>query len=119
MENHYKHHIFCCANERPAGHPRGCCKERGGEQLRNYLRARVKEEGISGTRVNNAGCMDRCEAGAVMVVYPEGIWYTYATKADVDDIIESHLKNGQPVTRLMLDAGQKELSPDQKAARAS
>lgn len=116
-DSFYKAHIFCCANERPAGHPRGCCKEKGAEDLRNYLRARVKEAGLQGIRVNNAGCLDRCELGPTIVVYPDAIWYTYATKADVDEIIESHLKGGKPVERLMLKNDQKELSPEQKAMR--
>ena len=114
----YKAHIFCCSNERPAGHPRGCCKEKNAEALRNYLRTRVKELGIEGARVNNAGCLDRCELGPVLVVYPEGTWYTYASNADVDDIIEQHLKNGKKVERLLLKTDQKELTPEQKSSRA-
>jgi (2Fe-2S) ferredoxin len=115
----YKAHIFCCTNERPPGHKRGCCKEKGAEDLRNYMKARLKEEGIGETRVNTAGCLDRCELGAVMVIYPEGTWYTYASRADVDEIIQSHFKNGTPVARLMLTDGQTELTPEQKAGRVS
>lgn len=98
----YKTHIFCCTNERPDGHPRGCCKARGADDVRNYLKARVKEEGIEGARVNAAGCLDRCELGPVLVIYPEGVWYRCATRADADEILESHLKNGKPVERLRL-----------------
>ncbi len=98
----YRAHIFCCTNERPDGHARGCCKSRGAEPLRNYMKARVKELGIAATRVNVAGCLDRCEEGPVMVIYPEGTWYTYRTREDVDDIIATHLQNGQVVTRLHL-----------------
>ena len=58
--------------------------------------------GVGETRVNIAGCLDRCEEGPVCVVYPEGVWYTYVDEQDLDEIIESHLKNGQPVKRLML-----------------
>jgi (2Fe-2S) ferredoxin len=118
QDQYYQKHIFCCDNERPAGHPRGCCKERGGETLRNYLKARVKEEGIEGVRVNKAGCLDRCEMGAVMVIYPEGTWYTFASKEDVEEIIESHLKKGTPVDRLLLKTDQKELTPQQAENRA-
>jgi (2Fe-2S) ferredoxin len=98
----YKTHIFCCTNERPPGHKRGCCKEKGAEALRNYMKARVKEEGLDATRVNTAGCLDRCELGPVMVIYPEGVWYQYTSKEDVDEIIAQHLKNGTPVERLRL-----------------
>ena len=73
--------------------------------MRDYAKARVKKMGISGPgkiRVNKAGCLDRCEEGPVCVVYPEGVWYTYVDEEDVDEIIDSHLKNGKPVERLKL-----------------
>lgn len=98
----FDRHIFCCTNERPTGHKRGCCKEKGAEDLRNYMKARVKEEGIEKTRVNNAGCLDRCEQGPAIVIYPEGTWYSCKTREDIDEVIESHLKNGVPVERLMM-----------------
>lgn len=111
---YFRHHVFCCGNERPAGHPRGCCKEKGGVELRNYMKARVKELGAEGVRVNMAGCLDRCELGAVMVIYPEGVWYTYATRDDIDEIVEKHLIGGKVVERLCLTPDQKELLPEQK-----
>lgn len=66
---------------------------------------RIKEAGLSGVgqvRVNKAGCLDRCAGGPVAVVYPEGVWYSFVDEADIDEIVESHLVNGQPVKRLML-----------------
>lgn len=113
---YFEQHIFCCGNERPAGHPRGCCKEKGGVELRNYMKARISELKIENTRVNMAGCLDRCELGAVMVIYPEGVWYTYATKDDIDEIIDSHIKGGTIVERLRLTNDQKELRAEQKPA---
>ena len=103
----YSRHVFCCTNERPAGHPRGCCKEKGSEKLRNYLKARAKEVGLSDVRINAAGCLDRCELGPTMVIYPEGVWYTYRTQADLDEILEKHLVQGGRVHRLMLLPEQK------------
>ena len=115
---YYKAHVFCCTNERPPGHPRGCCKEKSAEPLRNYMKSRIKEEGIEGVRVNNAGCLDRCELGPVLVIYPEGVWYTYASTADVDEIIERHFRKGERVERLLLtDDQKKELRPEQKQGR--
>lgn len=99
---YYKAHVFCCTNERPAGHERGCCKEKGAEKLRNYMKSRVKELGLEGVRVNAAGCLDRCASGPVMVIYPEGVWYTYKSPADVDEIIEKHLQKGERAERLIL-----------------
>ena len=99
---YYKTHIFCCTNRRAPGHTRGCCAEKNAESLRGYMKDRAKALGIKGTRVNAAGCLDRCELGPVMVIYPEGVWYTYKTTADIDEILQTHLVDGGRVTRLML-----------------
>jgi (2Fe-2S) ferredoxin len=103
---YYKNHVFCCTNERPVGHERGCCKEKGSEKLQKYMKARVKELGIAKTRINVSGCLDRCELGPVMVIYPEGVWYTYKTTDDVDEIISRHLQQGERVGRLLLPDSQ-------------
>ena len=80
-------------------------------RLRNYLKARAKELGLDDVRVNAAGCLDRCELGPTMVIYPEGVWYTYRTIEDLDEILERHIVKGQRVERLMLHADQK--APDE------
>jgi (2Fe-2S) ferredoxin len=98
----YRKHIFICGNERPAGHERGCCKDKGGVDLRNYMKAAAKEMGLDDVRVNHAGCMDRCEQGPVMVVYPDAVWYQPMSNDDIDKILEKHIKNGQIVERLCL-----------------
>ena len=103
----YRHHVFCCTNTRPPGHPKGCCMEKGSDKLRNYMKARAKELGLAGTRINSAGCLDRCEHGPTMVIYPEGVWYAYRTTADIDEILETHLQRGGRVERLMLQPGRK------------
>ncbi len=102
MAPFYDNHVFVCMNERPEGHERGSCARKGSVQLRNYMKARVKELGIEKTRINQAGCLDRCELGPTLVVYPEGIWYKAETAEDIDEIISEHLQNGRPVDRLML-----------------
>ena len=116
---YYRAHVFCCTNERPAGHPRGCCKAKGAEKLRNYMKARAKELGLADVRVNMAGCLDRCELGPTMVIYPEGVWYTYASMADVDEILQRHVIEGGRVERLMLETEQEELRPEQRPAAAA
>jgi (2Fe-2S) ferredoxin len=100
----YRAHVFCCTNERPEGHPRGCCKGKGSERLRNYMKARAKELGLKDVRINAAGCLDRCELGPSMVIYPEGVWYTVRTPEDVDEILEVHVIGRGRVRRLMMDA---------------
>jgi (2Fe-2S) ferredoxin len=99
----YRAHVFCCTNERPEGHPRGCCKRKGSERLRDYMKARAKELGLNDVRINTSGCLDRCELGASVVIYPEGIWYSVHTREDVDEILTTHLIGGGRVERLMMD----------------
>ena len=101
----YRCHVFCCMNERPPGHERGCCKEKGSIRLRNYLKARVKELGLEGVRINQSGCLDRCELGPTMVIYPEGVWYHYESIEDAEEILQRHIVEGGRVGRLLLHPG--------------
>lgn len=99
----YKHHVFFCVNQREAGET--CCANFGAQKLRDYAKQRVKELGLHGKgeiRINNAGCLDRCEEGPVIVVYPDETWYTYVDEEDIDEIIEEHLLNGRIVDRLKI-----------------
>lgn len=99
---YFRHHVFCCTNKRPPGDERGCCIDRGGGALRNYMKDRCKALGIDGVRINAAGCLDRCELGPVLVVYPDGVWYRCETESDVEEVIQSHLIGGAVVERLRL-----------------
>jgi (2Fe-2S) ferredoxin len=99
---HYRAHVFFCNNQRPPGHERGCCVEKGANRLREYMKKRVKELGIAGVRVNASGCLDRCELGPSVVIYPEGVWYAPKTEEDCEEIIAVHLKGGGRVERLMM-----------------
>ncbi len=98
----YRAHLFVCTNRRQEGHARGSCAARGSEKLRDYMKTRAKELGLAGVRVNSAGCLDRCEFGPTMVIYPEGVWYRPETPADVDEILATHLQGGRRVRRLLL-----------------
>ncbi len=99
---HFQAHVFVCCNRRPDGHRRGSCAARGSEELRDYMKVRAKELGLSGVRVNLAGCLDRCEFGPTLVIYPEGVWYSPQSRADVDEILAAHLVAGGRAHRLML-----------------
>ena len=101
-EGYFRYHVFCCVNERAEGNTRGCCRRKGGLDLRNYMKAQAKRMGLHGVRINSAGCLDRCELGPTLVVYPEGIWYRAETYADIDEILAGHLREGKPVERLIL-----------------
>ncbi|WP_239451698.1 (2Fe-2S) ferredoxin domain-containing protein [Elioraea rosea] len=98
----FEAHVFVCCNRRPDGHKRGSCAAKGSEGLRDYMKARAKELGLSGVRINMAGCLDRCEFGPTVVIYPEGVWYKVETKNDVDEVLAAHLVAGGRVPRLML-----------------
>jgi (2Fe-2S) ferredoxin len=95
-------HLFVCCNRRPDGHPRGSCAAKGSEHLRDYTKARTKELGLKNIRVNSAGCLDRCELGPCMVIYPEGVWYKIETTADIDRVLEEHVAGHGRVRELML-----------------
>ena len=102
---YFQRHIFFCTNQRDNGE--SCCAHNGAQAAFEHCKVRVKEMGLSGAgkvRVNKAGCLDRCAAGPVAVVYPEGVWYSYVDTQDIDEIIESHLNNGQVVERLRTPA---------------
>ena len=99
----FQRHVFVCINERPEDHPRGSCLKRGGPQVRDALKAALKQRGLTGEiRANNAGCLDQCEDGVTVVVYPEQVWYGAVTVADVQEIVDSHLVGGKPVERLLM-----------------
>ncbi|EDN69118.1 ferredoxin 2fe-2s protein [Beggiatoa sp. PS] len=102
-DTYYRYHVFFCTNQRTEG--QRCCQNHNAQAMRDYLKKRTKELGIigrDGVRANSAGCMDRCKDGPVMVVYPQGIWYTYKELADIDEIISEHLQNGRIVERLRI-----------------
>jgi len=104
----YKFHVFCCTNQRPAGSTRGCCADKGAEKLRNYMKARAKELGIEQTRINASGCLDECESGPVMVVYPDGVWYRYSSEADIDRILKNYLAKDEMVEDLLVVCSEKD-----------
>ncbi len=99
----YDRHIFFCCNQRDGA--RTCCNDKGASRMRDYAKAKVKSLGLAGpgkVRVNQAGGLDRCEEGPCVVVYPEAVWYTDVDQADIDEIIEEHLRHGRVVERLKM-----------------
>ncbi len=101
--SYYARHIFFCCNQRDDGRP--SCNAKGASAMRDYAKQRVKDLGLAGAgkvRVNQAGCLDRCEEGPCAVVYPDGVWYTYVDRTDIDEIVEEHLRHGRVVERLKI-----------------
>ena len=103
--SYYQRHIFFCLNERKNGE--ACCAQNQAQQAFDHCKSLVRAAGLAGpgqVRVNKAGCLDRCAAGPVAVVYPEAVWYSYVDLQDIDDIVETHLQGGQVVERLLVPA---------------
>ncbi|MBE0572195.1 MAG: (2Fe-2S) ferredoxin domain-containing protein [Ignavibacteriaceae bacterium] len=99
----FEKHIFICENRRPEGHPRGCCAEKNSPEIKELFKKRIKDLGLSTTvRANTAGCLDACEHGVTVLVYPEQIWYGKVTTDDVEEIIQQHLIKNIPVERLKI-----------------
>lgn len=98
----YKYHVMMCTNQRAPGEM--CCNAGGGaDKMLAYAKDKVKALQLDGpgkVRVNKSGCLGRCDKGPLMVVYPEGTWYTYLDEEDIDEIVDSHFANGKVVDRL-------------------
>lgn len=99
----WKYHVFVCVNKRPPGHPKGSCADRGCNEVRLALSEAIDAKELFDTvKLNTADCLGPCRAGPTMVVYPENIWYSGLKPSDIAEIVQSHLIEGRPVTRLIL-----------------
>jgi len=99
----FQKHIFICTNERPEDHPKGCCSRKGSEKLKSLFKDGLKARGLlSVVRPNSSGCLDACEHGAVVVIYPEAVWYGHVKEGDVTEIIQEHIIGGRVVERLKI-----------------
>jgi (2Fe-2S) ferredoxin len=97
-------HLFFCVNARKSGDQ--CCANFDAEHLRKYAKEKVKKTACLkklNIRVNKSGCLNRCQDGPVMVIYPEGVWYTFLDEEDIDEIIDCHLVQGTVVDRLLVE----------------
>lgn len=100
---YYEKHVFFCTNKRDSG--KACCEDKDATAHFSYAKARVKALGLSGKnriRINKAGCLDRCSEGPVLVIYPEGVWYTYHNEEDIEEILQKAVLRNEPVKRLLL-----------------
>jgi (2Fe-2S) ferredoxin len=99
----FEHHLFVCQNERDKSASRPSCAHAHSSKLKDALKDAVKAAGLKHkVRVNSAGCLDQCEHAAVLVVYPEAVWYGFVRPTDAEEIVQEHLVNGRPVERLRL-----------------
>lgn len=99
----FQRHVFVCVNDRGPGHPRGDCASKGGHEVAEAFKKGLFDQGFKRiVRPNKAQCLDQCDQGCTVVVYPEQVWYGHVTPADVPEIIASHILNGIPVARLVI-----------------
>ena len=101
--SYFEHHVFFCCNQRDEGEM--CCNNLGATEAQTYAKDRINQlklKGKGNIRINKSGCMGRCEEGPVIVVYPEGVWYSYVDTDDVEEIIQEHLIHGRIVDRLKI-----------------
>lgn len=97
-------HLFVCCNRREPGHSRGCCDPDGSEHLRNCFKAALKRYDFEiPVRANASGCLDQCELGPTVVIYPQQIWYGHVTPDDVPRIIEETILGGRILPDLLID----------------
>jgi (2Fe-2S) ferredoxin len=98
----FKHHLFICTNSRAMDHPRGSCDPQQTGDLHRAFKSKLAKKGIELVRANKSGCLDQCEHGPTVVVYPDEVWYAVKQPEDVDEIIDSHIVGGKPVERLRI-----------------
>ena len=99
----YKKHIFICTNQRAEGQRKSCGEECGMNLVREFKK-QLKDRNIDfPVRAQRSGCLDACEHGPAMVVYPEGVFYGAVQESDISLIIDEHILNDRPVARLIID----------------
>jgi (2Fe-2S) ferredoxin len=95
-------YVFVCLNQRPAGHPKGSCLDRGAGEVFNALREELGRRLMTDVKVVASGCVEGCLAGPTLLVVPDNVWYGGVTEADVQAIFDQHLVGGEPVEMLRL-----------------
>lgn len=104
----YKYHVFVCENVRAPDDPRGSCGAKGSTAIRECFKKEIKARGLRGVaRANKAGCLDTCELGPSVVVYPEGVWYTVRTEDEAKRIVTEHFEQGRVVAEYLMDKRRK------------
>lgn len=102
--SYYNKHVLLCTNQKAAG--KQCCADSGGEEFFRYMKSKLLELDMHGPgkiRVSKSGCLGRCSSGPCIVIYPEGVWYSYSSFVDIDKIIDKHFIAGETVEELLID----------------
>lgn len=99
----YRRHVFVCLNERDRSDPKGCCKHRGSDQIFKTLKEGAAKAGLADVRINRSGCLDHCQFGPTVVIYPEAVWYHVPSVEDAEEVLRRHVIEGNVVERLLMD----------------
>jgi (2Fe-2S) ferredoxin len=99
----FKKHIFICTNQRAPGEKKSCGEACGLELVKEFKKVMKEKNLLSSMRAQKSGCLDACEYGPTVVVYPEGVYYGAVTPGDVNEIVNEHLVNDRPVERLIIN----------------
>ncbi len=95
-----EYHIFVCNSFRVGGEPQGVCHQKGSQNLLAMLQEEVADRGID-AMVTATSCMNICEKGPVLVIYPGEWWYTEVTEESLEAILDA-LEEGQPADALLM-----------------
>lgn len=94
----FRYHVFACTQEKPPGTP--CCSAAGSQTILDSLQRELQANGLfDEVQVSSCGCQGLCDSGPMMIVYPEGTWYTKLTPESVAEIVSAHFKGGEKVAR--------------------
>ncbi|HEY0030162.1 MAG TPA: (2Fe-2S) ferredoxin domain-containing protein [Bacteroidia bacterium] len=100
----YDKHIFICTNQRAPEAPRKSCGEAHGMEIVDAFKKRLKELNLPlKLRAQKAGCLDICDLGQTVAIYPDGVFYVGVELRDVEEIIQEHIINNRIVERLRLE----------------
>ena len=100
----FEKHVFVCENKRSDEHPRQCCSRNTKYDIKMLFKKELEKENNSNIRVNSVGCLDFCEQGPTIVIYPEGVWYSIKNpKEDIPKIVKEHLINGNIVKNCLIE----------------
>jgi len=94
-----RYHLLICNSARNCDEPKGVCHRKGASDLPAYLETEIADRGLD-AMVSTTSCFKRCEKGPLMVVYPEGWWYSEVNEDKLDEILDA-LEEGQPAEELL------------------
>ncbi len=100
---HYDFHVFICQNHRPDNIVKGCCRSKGSDKLLDHMKMLIKNLAVSNSLVTKSGCLNQCDRGIALVIYPQNVWYSVKSIDDISEIVESHIQNNKIVNKLLME----------------